>query len=80
MDLIPNLDEHELRRIVREVPLDPGLSALAQSLRTAGAEIVVLSDGCGFYAEEVCEGRRALRSGVKRPASNVTHSGPLPTS
>lgn len=50
-------DEQELRRIVREVPLDPGLSALVQSLRTAGAEIVVLSDGYGFYAEEVCEGQ-----------------------
>ena len=37
------------------MPLDPGLSALVQSLRTAGAEIVVLSDGYGFYAEEVCE-------------------------
>ena len=26
-----------------------------QSLRTAGAEIVVLSDGYGFYAEDICE-------------------------
>ncbi len=56
-DLIPSRDEQELRRIVREVPLDPGLSALVQALRTTGAEIVVLSDGYGFYAEEVCEGQ-----------------------
>jgi 2-hydroxy-3-keto-5-methylthiopentenyl-1-phosphate phosphatase len=54
-DLIPSRDEQELRRIVREVPLDPRLSALVQSLRTAGVAIVVLSDGYGFYAEEVCE-------------------------
>ena len=54
-DLIPNRDEQELRRIVREVPLDPGFPALIESLRTAGAEVVVLSDGYGFYAEEICE-------------------------
>jgi HAD superfamily phosphoserine phosphatase-like hydrolase len=54
-DLIANRDEQELRRIVREVPLDPGFSALIQSLRTAGAETVVLSDGYGFYAEEICQ-------------------------
>ena len=55
-DLIPNRNEEELRRIVREVPLDPGFPALVQSLRRAGAEVVVLSDGYGFYAEEICEG------------------------
>lgn len=54
-DLIPRGDEQELRRIVREVPLDPSFPALARALRTAGAEVVVLSDGYGFYAEEVCE-------------------------
>lgn len=54
-DLIPNRDEQELRRIVREVPLDPGFPALIEALRTTGAEIVVLSDGYGFYAEEICE-------------------------
>jgi 2-hydroxy-3-keto-5-methylthiopentenyl-1-phosphate phosphatase len=54
-DLIPKHDEQELRRIVREVPLDPGFSGLVRFLRTAGAEIIVLSDGYGFYAEEVCE-------------------------
>lgn len=54
-DMIPSRDEQELRRIVREVPLDPGFPALIRSLLTAEAEIVVLSDGYGFYAEEVCE-------------------------
>lgn len=58
-ELIPNRDEQYLRRIVREVPLDPGFPALLQSLRTTGAGIVVLSDGYGFYAEEVC-GRESL--------------------
>lgn len=54
-DLIRIRDEQELRTIVREVPLDHGFSALIESLRTAGAEVVVLSDGYGFYAEEICE-------------------------
>lgn len=53
-ELIPNRDEQELRRIVREVDLDPGFPALVQCLRTSGAEVVVLSDGYGFYAEEIC--------------------------
>ena len=53
-ELIPSRDEQELRRIVREVNLDPGFPAFVQSLRTSGAEIVVLSDGYGFYAEEIC--------------------------
>ena len=53
--LIPNRDEQELRQIVREVPLDPGFPALIAALRGAGAEVVVLSDGYGFYAEEICE-------------------------
>ena len=53
-DLIPNRDEQEIRRIVREVPLDPGFPALIEALRAGGAEVVVLSDGYGFYAEEIC--------------------------
>jgi 2-hydroxy-3-keto-5-methylthiopentenyl-1-phosphate phosphatase len=53
-DLIPSRDEQELRRIVREVPLDPAFRPLIEGLRGAGAETVVLSDGYGFYAEEVC--------------------------
>lgn len=53
-DLIANRDQEELRRIVREVPLDPGFRPLIQALQRAGAEIVVLSDGYGFYAEEIC--------------------------
>jgi 2-hydroxy-3-keto-5-methylthiopentenyl-1-phosphate phosphatase len=53
--LIPNRDEQRLRQIVREVPLDPGFPALVEALRGAGAEVVVLSDGYGFYAEEICE-------------------------
>ena len=53
--LIPNRDEQELRRIVREVPLDPGFPALIEALQAGGAEVVVLSDGYGFYAEEICE-------------------------
>jgi 2-hydroxy-3-keto-5-methylthiopentenyl-1-phosphate phosphatase len=54
-ELIPSRNEQELRRIVREVPVDPGFRPLVHALRTSGAEIVVLSDGYGFYAEEVCQ-------------------------
>ncbi|MGH9024711.1 MAG: HAD-IB family phosphatase [Acidimicrobiia bacterium] len=52
-DLLPH-DEEQLRAVAAEVPLDPGLSALVEGLRAAGAEVFVVSDGFGFYAEEVC--------------------------
>ena len=47
-------EEHELRAAAREVPIDPGVVALVEALRTVGAEVVVVSDGFGFYAEDVC--------------------------
>ncbi len=50
--LVP--DEEALRAAAAEVPLDPGFAPLAAALRDAGAELVVVSDGFGFYAEEVC--------------------------
>jgi 2-hydroxy-3-keto-5-methylthiopentenyl-1-phosphate phosphatase len=53
-NLIPSRDEPALRRIAREVPIDPGFRPLVRALTTAGAEVVVLSDGYGFYAEEIC--------------------------
>jgi HAD superfamily phosphoserine phosphatase-like hydrolase len=45
-------DEHTLRAVAREVPVDPGLGALVEGLRAAGAEVVVLSDGFGFHVAE----------------------------
>ena len=47
-------DEARLRAVAAEVPLDPGVGPLVQGLRGAGAEVTVVSDGYGFYAEEVC--------------------------
>jgi 2-hydroxy-3-keto-5-methylthiopentenyl-1-phosphate phosphatase len=54
-DLLPK-DEAQLRTVAREVPIDAGLEALLAGLRRAGTEITVVSDGFGYYAEEVCSG------------------------
>jgi 2-hydroxy-3-keto-5-methylthiopentenyl-1-phosphate phosphatase len=47
-------DEATLRAIAAEVPLDPGFSPLVHALRAAGAELVVVSDGFGFYVQDAC--------------------------
>jgi 2-hydroxy-3-keto-5-methylthiopentenyl-1-phosphate phosphatase len=52
-DLLPK-DADLLRRVVAEVPLDPGLDALVATLLDAGAEVSVVSDGFGFYAADAC--------------------------
>jgi 2-hydroxy-3-keto-5-methylthiopentenyl-1-phosphate phosphatase len=51
--LLPH-DERVLREAVRELELDPDAERLIAGLRAGGAEVVVVSDGFGFYAEEVC--------------------------
>jgi len=56
--LLPN-DESALRAVAAEVGLDPGFEPLVDDLRAGGADVVVVSDGFGFYAEEVC-GRLGL--------------------
>ncbi len=50
-------DERTLRTTAAEVPVDPAFEPLAVALRHADAELTVVSDGFGFYAEDVC--RRA---------------------
>jgi 2-hydroxy-3-keto-5-methylthiopentenyl-1-phosphate phosphatase len=47
-------DEATLRTIAGEVPVDPGFEPLVAELRAAGAEVMVVSDGFGFYVDEVC--------------------------
>jgi 2-hydroxy-3-keto-5-methylthiopentenyl-1-phosphate phosphatase len=48
------VDEAALRATAAEVPVDPGFVPLAEAVRVAGAELTVVSDGFGFYAEAVC--------------------------
>jgi 2-hydroxy-3-keto-5-methylthiopentenyl-1-phosphate phosphatase len=52
-ELLPH-DEAVLRDAVRDVVLDPAAEGLITDLRERGAEVVVVSDGFGFYAEQVC--------------------------
>jgi 2,3-diketo-5-methylthio-1-phosphopentane phosphatase len=52
-ELLPK-DEAQLRAVAREVPLDEGAVTLIDALQDAGAEVTVVSDGFGYYAEEVC--------------------------
>ena len=46
-------DEATLRAVAREVGVDPDAAALVADLRAAGADVLVVSDGFGFYATEV---------------------------
>lgn len=54
-DCLAARDEAALRAIARAVPLDPGFGPLVEALRAAGAELLVVSDGFGFYVEEHIE-------------------------
>jgi len=47
-------DEALIRSVAGEVSIDPGFGSLVSGLRAAGAEVVVVSDGFGFQAREVC--------------------------
>lgn len=51
-DLLPR-DEPRLRETVGEVALAPGALELLAALRAAGAEVSVISDGFGFYVEQL---------------------------
>lgn len=42
----------ELREIARSVPLDPAAGPLIRGLLEAGAEVLVVSDGFGFYVAD----------------------------
>ena len=53
-DLLPH-DEVVLRAALGDVELDPDAEALIADLRAAGAEVLVVSDGFGFFATEVAE-------------------------
>lgn len=42
-------DPDRLRDVAREVPIDPAFESLVADLRSGGAEVVIVSDGFGFY-------------------------------
>lgn len=50
-DLLPH-DRAQLLAVAGEVALDPDTEPLVTGLRSAGAEVSVVSDGFGFYATE----------------------------
>jgi 2-hydroxy-3-keto-5-methylthiopentenyl-1-phosphate phosphatase len=52
-EMLPK-DETLLRSVAAEVELDDGFLPLVDALRAAGADVTVVSDGYGFYAEDVC--------------------------
>ena len=52
-EMLPK-DEALLRSVAAEVELDDGFLPLVDALRAAGADVTVVSDGYGFYAEDVC--------------------------
>jgi 2-hydroxy-3-keto-5-methylthiopentenyl-1-phosphate phosphatase len=54
-NLLPR-DERLLRAVAAEVPVDPAARPLVEGLRTAGAEVTVVSDGWGFYIEDALAG------------------------
>ncbi|HEY7438349.1 MAG TPA: HAD-IB family phosphatase, partial [Acidimicrobiia bacterium] len=47
-------DRELLTRTAAEIPLDPGTSTLVHALRAAGSEVSIVSDGFGFYVDELC--------------------------
>jgi 2,3-diketo-5-methylthio-1-phosphopentane phosphatase len=47
-------DETVLRQAASDVALDPDAERLVADLKAGGAEVAVVSDGFGFYADEVC--------------------------
>jgi HAD superfamily phosphoserine phosphatase-like hydrolase len=53
---VPRPREAELRAAAREVTLDPGFVPLVDGLRTAGADVAIVSDGFGFYVDDACAG------------------------
>jgi len=53
-DLLPH-DPAVLREELGDVELDPDAEGLIADLRAAGAEVLIVSDGFGFFAMEVAE-------------------------
>ena len=71
--LLPR-DEALLRSVAGEVAVDAAFEPLVRDLRAAGAEVVVVSDGFGFHAREVCAavGVDCVTNGVDWPSFELT--------
>lgn len=48
-----SVTEEQRRATAREIPIDPGFGPLVDGLLAAGAEVAVVSDGFGYYVDEV---------------------------
>jgi 2-hydroxy-3-keto-5-methylthiopentenyl-1-phosphate phosphatase len=69
--LLPN-ERELLFEVASEVPLDDGFGPLVDYLRGEGAEVVVVSDGFGFYV-----GPRCAPFGVEAVASGLVGGRPV---
>jgi 2,3-diketo-5-methylthio-1-phosphopentane phosphatase len=52
-EFLPN-DRELLTRTAAEIPMDPAVEPLVHALRASGAEVSIVSDGFGFYVDELC--------------------------
>jgi 2-hydroxy-3-keto-5-methylthiopentenyl-1-phosphate phosphatase len=68
-DLLPK-HEQVLREVAGEVALDDGFPALVDALRRHGAEVTVVSDGYGFYAEGTCK-QAPIRDAARRGRTTI---------
>jgi 2-hydroxy-3-keto-5-methylthiopentenyl-1-phosphate phosphatase len=65
-----------LRSVAQEISLDPGFDSLLEYLTSAGSEVTVVSDGFGFYVDDMCQGRvpvmtnRVVDNRMEFPYSN----------
>ena len=53
--LLTPTEEHFLRSVAAEVPIDPDFSLIVALLQKGGAEATVVSDGFGYYVSERCQ-------------------------
>jgi 2-hydroxy-3-keto-5-methylthiopentenyl-1-phosphate phosphatase len=60
------------RGVAREVAVDEGFLPLVDALRAVGAELMVVSDGFGFLASEVCDA-----AGVDVLTNRIDESGEI---
>ena len=65
-------DVEAAKAVARQVAIDPGFLPLVSALRTAGAEVTVVSDGFGLIVDEVCQA-----AGVSALTNSIDERGEL---